>query len=113
MPDTLFGRISRHETDTPLLYEDDQVVAFRDIYPKAPVHLLIVPKKPLPSLAAASDGDRDLLGHLLLVARRLADEHGLTGSGYKIVLNTGADAGQMVPHLHLHLLGGTRLDGVT
>ena len=110
---TIFFRIANGETDTPLVYEDAHVVAFRDLHPIAPVHLLIVPKRAIASLAETTEDDTALLGHLLSVARRLAEDQGIAESGYKLVLNTGPDAGQSVPHLHLHLIGGKRVSDAT
>jgi histidine triad (HIT) family protein len=105
---TIFQRIIDREIPAEIVHEDDQSLAFRDINPQAPTHVLIVPKKPLPGLAAADDADGQLLGHLLMVARRLAASLGLS-QGYRVVINNGADGGQTVDHLHLHLLGGRSL----
>lgn len=105
---TLFQKIADREIPAALVHEDDRCVAFRDINPQAPVHLLIVPRKPIPGLDHLEDEDAALVGHLFVVARRLAEQEGLTG-GYRTVFNTGADAGQTVSHLHLHLLGGRPL----
>jgi histidine triad (HIT) family protein len=102
---TLFQKIADREIPADLLFEDDRCVAFRDINPIAPVHVLVVPRKPIAGIQDLGDTDADLAGHLLVVARRLAEEAGLKG-GYRLVLNVGDDAGQTVPHLHLHLLGG-------
>jgi histidine triad (HIT) family protein len=92
-----------------LVYEDDQVVAFPDIEPKAPTHLLIVPKKHITSVAEANVEDEALLGHLFTVARQLAAEQGITESGFRTIVNTGPDAGQTVFHIHMHVLGGKQL----
>ena len=89
------------------MYEDDRAVVFRDATPQAPTHLLVIPRKPIEKLADAEDGDGELLGHLLLVAQRVAAEAGLTD--YRVVVNNGAGAGQTVFHLHLHVLGGRTL----
>lgn len=108
MTDTLFSKIIRREIPADIVYEDDRCLAFRDITPQAPVHILVIPKKPIPSLADASSGDLDLLGHLLLTVTTIAVSEGLT-SGYRTVINTGIDGGQTVYHLHVHLLGGRSL----
>jgi histidine triad (HIT) family protein len=90
-------------------YEDELVIAFHDLDPKAPVHLLIIPKVHVTNVAAVTEEHAATLGQALLVARRLAEETGVAGSGYRLVINTHADAGQSVDHLHVHLLGGRRL----
>lgn len=89
-----------------LVYEDDQVVAFPDIEPKAPTHFLIVPKKHVTSIAAMEPADELLLGHLFTIAKRLATENNIIESGFRTIVNTGPDAGQTVHHIHMHLLGG-------
>lgn len=104
---TVFGKIIRGEIPAEKLYEDDQCIAIRDIHPRAPVHLLVIPKKPIPRLVDAGAEDRDLLGHLMLVAGRLAEEHGV-GGAFRLVVNNGEGAGQTVFHLHLHILGSDR-----
>ncbi len=109
MPEkTLFQKIADREIPADLVHEDARCVAFRDLHPQAPTHLLIVPRKPIPSLAALEDDDADLIGHLFVVARRLAEQEGLDG-GFRTVFNAGPDGGQSVDHLHLHLLGGRKL----
>ena len=105
MSKTIFKRIIDREIPAKIVYEDDRCLAFEDVNPQAPVHLLIIPKKEIPSLADLSEGDAALAGHLLLVARKLAAQRNLAG-GYRVVANSGPDAGQSVPHLHFHLLGG-------
>jgi histidine triad (HIT) family protein len=107
--DTLFGKIIRREIPADIIYEDEQCLVFRDINPQAPVHVLIIPKKPIPQLGAAAEEDQSLLGHLLLVAKRVAEQLGLT-QGYRLVINTGAHGGQTVFHLHIHLLGDRPLE---
>lgn len=107
MSDTIFGKIARGEVDAKLVYEDDRALAFHDVAPKAPTHLLVIPRKPIARLADAEDEDAALLGHLLLVARRVAADAGL--SDYRLVVNNGAGAGQSVFHLHVHVLGGRPL----
>ena len=106
---TLFERIADREIPARIVYEDAQCIAFRDIAPQAPVHVLIVPRCPLPSIAAAENDDKELLGHLMLVATSIADEENLVG-GYRLVVNNGEDGGQTVEHLHIHLLGGRRME---
>jgi histidine triad (HIT) family protein len=108
MAKTIFKRVIDREIPADIVYEDDRALAFRDIKPEAPTHVLIIPKQEIPSLAQAGDGDGAVLGHLLLVARRLATQLGLSG-GFRVVINAGPDAGQSVDHLHLHLLGGRQL----
>lgn len=105
---TIFTKIIQREIPADIVYEDDQTLAFRDINPKAPVHVLIIPKREIASLAEAGDGDAALLGHLLITARKVAGQLGLTG-GYRTVINCGADGGQTVDHIHVHLLGGRQL----
>ena len=108
MTDTLFSKIIRREIPADIVYEDDRCLAFRDITPQAPVHILVIPKKPIPSLAEASPDDLDLLGYLLLKVGAIAASEGLI-NGYRTVINTGIDGGQTVYHLHVHLLGGRSL----
>ncbi len=109
MSQTLFEKIIAREIPADIVYEDEQILAFRDIRPQAPVHILIIPKKPIPRIAAAAEADQALLGRLLLQARSLAEELGLSGNGYRLVINNGRDGGESVPHLHCHLLGGRAL----
>jgi len=92
-----------------IVYEDDEVIAFKDIKPVAPVHLLIITKKHIPSVDHLETGDKELIGGLFLVAQKIAREQGVTETGYRLVFNIGPDAGQTVDHLHLHLIGGHRL----
>uniref|UniRef100_A0A8C7XXS1 Histidine triad nucleotide binding protein 1 n=1 Tax=Oryzias sinensis TaxID=183150 RepID=A0A8C7XXS1_9TELE len=103
--DTIFGKIVRKEIPVNLLYEDDQCVAFPDISPQAPTHILVVPKKPIVQLSVAEEDDAALLGHMLIVAKKCAKDAGLT-KGYRIVINDGPDGGQSVYHIHIHVLGG-------
>jgi histidine triad (HIT) family protein len=110
MEDCLFCKIAAGEMPTEPLYEDDEIVAFADISPQAPVHVLIIPKKHLAHVDELGDEDAALAGRLIMTAQRLARQLGVAASGYRLVLNTGADATQTVPHLHLHLLGGRRLE---
>ncbi len=105
---TIFKKIIDRQIPADIVYEDDACLAFRDINPKAPTHVLVIPKREIPSLADLTDADRDLAGHLVIVATRLAQTLKLDG-GYRLVVNCGPDAGQSVDHLHLHLLGGRSL----
>lgn len=105
---TIFKRIIDREIPADIVYEDDHCLAFRDIKPQAPTHVLVIPKKEIPTLADAADQDSHLLGHLLSCTRRLAADLGLA-NGYRVVINCGDEGGQEVPHLHLHLLGGRNL----
>jgi histidine triad (HIT) family protein len=109
MSKTLFEKIIAREIPGSILYEDDLVVAFRDIRPQAPTHVLIVPRKPIPRIAEATREDERVLGHLLLKAAEVANKLGLTGSGFRLVFNNGPDAGEAVPHLHCHILGGRHM----
>ena len=109
MSRTLFEKIIAREIQSEIVYEDDLVLAFRDLHPQAPVHVLIVPKQPIPRIAAASSGDQLLLGHLLLKAADVAEKVGLKPSGYRLVINNGRDGGESVPHLHCHILGGRQM----
>lgn len=109
MSKTLFQKICDKEIPAGIVYEDDQVVAFRDINPAAPTHVLIVPRKPIVRIGEAGAEDQAILGHLLLKAAEVARTLGLDG-GYRLVFNNGRDAGEAVPHLHCHLLGGRRLN---
>ena len=101
---TIFKRIIDREIPAEIVYEDADVLAFKDVNPQAPVHLLVIPKKEIASLADAGDADAPLLGQLLLTVRNLARQMGLE-KGYRVVMNTGEDGGQTVPHLHIHLMG--------
>ncbi len=102
---TVFAKIIAGEIPAERLHEDEHCIVIRDLHPQAPVHLLVIPRKPIPMLSGADDGDQALLGHLLLVARRMAQAHGI-GDAFRTVINNGAGAGQSVFHLHLHVLGG-------
>jgi histidine triad (HIT) family protein len=106
---TLFEKIIAREIPAQILYEDELVLAIRDIKPAAPVHVLLVPKKPIPRIAEAKAEDHRVLGHLLVKAAEIAKTLGLNESGYRLVINNGPDAGESVPHLHLHILGGRAL----
>lgn len=106
---TIFSRIIAGEIPADIVYRDEFCVAFRDIQAQAPVHVLIVPVAPIPSVAEVEPGHEQILGHLLVVAARLGREFGVAESGYRLIINHGDDAGQTVPHLHVHLIGGRPL----
>ncbi len=108
MSKTLFEKIIAREIPAAIVFEDDLVLAIRDINPQAPVHVLIFPKKPLPRIAEATPDDHKLLGHILLKAAEVAKKLDLK-SGYRLVINNGADGGETVPHLHVHILGGRHM----
>lgn len=103
---TLFEKIANHEIPATILYEDAEIVAFRDINPQASTHVIIIPRKPITSVNDLTPNDAELIGKLVLVARKLAIDLGTNESGYRLVFNCGPDGGQTVDHLHLHLLGG-------
>jgi len=105
MPKTIFKRIIDREIPATIIYEDDRCLAFEDVNPQAPVHILVIPKQEIPSLAELSEDDAALAGHLLIVVQKLAAQRNLS-DGYRVVVNCGPHAGQTVPHLHYHLLGG-------
>jgi len=109
MSKTLFEKIIAREIPATIVYEDELVLAFNDIKAQAPVHVLIVPKKPIPRIAEAKPEDHQVLGHLLLKAAEVAEKLGLTKSGYRLVFNNGPHAGEAVPHLHCHIIGGRQL----
>jgi histidine triad (HIT) family protein len=109
MSDTLFARIIRREIPADVVYEDEDILAFRDIHPQAPVHVLFIPKKPLASLDDLTPSDDLLAGRLLRAAAEYARREGLAEDGYRVVINCRGDGGQTVYHLHLHLLAGRRL----
>jgi len=110
--DTIFGKIIRREIPADIVHEDDHVIAFKDVNPQAPVHLLIIPKnEEIPTLNDAGDHHQALLGHMLLTASKLAEEHGIAESGYRVIMNCNKEGGQTVYHLHLHLLGGHQMTG--
>jgi len=104
MTDTIFGKIIRREIPADIVYEDDLALAFRDVSPQAPTHILVIPKKPIPRLSESTKDDTALMGHLLMTVKKVAEQENLT-NGYRVVINNGQDAGQSVDHLHLHILG--------
>lgn len=103
---TLFERIIAREIPAAIVFEDDRCLAFRDISPQAPVHILVVPKRVIPRVADSVPDDGEILGHLLVSAGHIAKSEGVADSGFRLVINNGADGGETVPHLHVHLLGG-------
>ena len=112
-PDNIFGKILRGEIPSPRLHEDDEFIVIADVNPQAPVHLLVIPKGNGP--AGPSDIDQDdapRMGRMVVLATRIAREHGLAETGYRLIMNCGADGGQTIPHLHLHILGGRALHGL-
>lgn len=110
MSKTLFEKIATREIPAKIAYEDDLVLAFHDINPQAPTHVLIVPKKPIVRIGEANAEDQQMLGHLLLKAAEVARALGIESTGYRLVVNNGRDAGEAVPHLHLHILGGRKMN---
>jgi len=106
---TLFQKICDKEIPANIVHEDDLCVAFRDIAPQAPVHILVVPRKPIARIGEADASDQALIGHLLLTAANVARSEGIADTGFRVVLNNGKDGGEAVPHLHVHLLGGRSL----
>ena len=108
-PDCIFCKIVSNEAKATVVYRDEQVTAFRDIHPVAPTHILIVPNKHVESVGTLEPQDEPLIGHLFSVARRLAEEEGIAKSGFRLITNTGANGGQTVFHLHVHLIGGQRM----
>ncbi|MDH5326119.1 MAG: histidine triad nucleotide-binding protein [Gammaproteobacteria bacterium] len=105
MSDTIFGKIIKREIPADIVYEDDDCLAFKDVNPQAPVHILVIPKKPIAKLIDAEAGDQAVLGHLLLKASQVARDQGV-GDAFRLVVNNGADVGQTVFHLHIHILAG-------
>ena len=106
---TIFEKIAAGEIPARIVFEAEDFIAFHDVNPQAPVHVLIVPRRCIPRLAATEPGHADLLGRMLLAAREIAQTTGVAESGYRIVINNGPDAGESVPHLHIHILGGRGL----
>ena len=109
MSETIFSKIIKGEISADIVHDDDRSMAFRDINPQAPVHILVIPKEPLAGIQNAREEDESLLGHLLVVAKEVAASEGLTERGFRCVINAGEDGGQAVDHLHVHVLGGRRL----
>ncbi len=109
MTDCVFCQIVAGKIPSKTLYQDEEMIAFRDINPVAPTHVLIIPKKHIPSLVHLSDDETPLIGHMVKIANQLAREEGVAESGYRLVISCGKQGGQVVPHLHMHLIGGRRL----
>ncbi len=109
MGDCIFCRIARREAPADIVYQDEQATVFRDIHPAAPVHLLVIPNRHVASLNNLAPGDEALAGHLLRAASQAAEKEGIQESGYRLIINTGPHGGQLVFHLHLHVLGGRRM----
>jgi histidine triad (HIT) family protein len=107
--DCIFCQIVAGEVPSQILYQDEEIIAFPDIKPLAPTHVLIIPKRHIPSLVDLTEADLPVIGHMVNVANQLAKREGISQNGYRLAINCGEDAGQIVPHLHLHLLGGRRL----
>ncbi len=110
MSKTIFQKIADREIPADIVFEDDKCVAFRDVSPKAPTHVLVIPREPIPSLEQLSEKDEALLGHMWMVIPKVARELGVAEGGYRVVVNCGKDGGQSVDHLHFHILGGRQLD---
>lgn len=106
----IFCRIVAGELPSDLVYQDDDFLALRDISPQAPVHLLVIPKTHITSVAELTEGQENLAGRLIIIANKLAEKEGIAGKGYRLAINCGPEGGQVVPHLHLHLLGGRQMD---
>jgi histidine triad (HIT) family protein len=107
----VFCQIVAGKLPSDIVYQDEKVIAFRDINPQSPTHVLIIPKKHIASLAELAEGEASLMGHMVNIANQLAKKEGVAQSGYRLVVNCGQEGGQLVPHLHLHLLGGRQLSG--
>jgi histidine triad (HIT) family protein len=107
---SIFTKIIKREIPAAIVYEDDECIAFRDIDPKAPVHILLVPRKEIPSLDQVTENDKTLLGHLMVKASEIAKAEGISDSGYRIVVNTNNEGGQEVYHIHMHILGGRQMN---
>jgi len=106
----IFCRIVAGEVPGDIVYQDEDFLAFRDILPKAPIHVLIIPKTHIASVAELTEGQQKLAGRLIIIAKNLAEKEGIAKKGYRLVINCGPEGGQIVPHLHLHLIGGRKLD---
>lgn len=107
--DCVFCKIAKGDTHTNFQYKDDQIVAFNSIEPKAPIHIIVIPKKHINSINNLKEEDAELTGKIILVAKDLAKEKGISEAGYRLIFNTGNNAGQTVDHIHLHLIGGIKL----
>lgn len=109
--DCIFCQIADGKVPAEIIYRDEEVIAFPDINPQAPTHLLVIPKRHIPALSHLSQAESSLIGQMVNIANQLAKREGISESGYRLVINCGEQGGQMVPHLHLHLLGGRKLSG--
>ena len=109
--DCVFCQIVNGKIPATVLYQDKEIMVFRDIHPVAPTHLLIIPKKHIPSLAGLTEAESSLIGNMVTVANQLAKKEGIAEKGYRLVINSGPQGGQLVPHLHMHLIGGRQLSG--
>jgi histidine triad (HIT) family protein len=109
MSDTIFGKIAAGEIPADIVYQDEDLVAFRDVNPQAPTHILVIPRKPIPTLNAVEPEDAELIGKLFLAAAKIASQEGIAEQGYRTIVNCNAGAGQTVYHLHLHVIGGRPL----
>ena len=107
--DTIFSKIIKREIPADIVYETDEILAFKDIDPKAPVHILVIPKKPIPTINDATAEDAELIGKVILAAKDIAKSLGIAESGYRLIMNCNKDGGQTVFHLHCHLVGGRQL----
>ena len=107
--DCIFCQIIAGKVPSQILHQDEEVIAFRDVAPQAPTHLIIIPKRHIPSLAHLSEAESLLIGHMVNIANQLAKEEGISQTGYRLAISCGKEGGQLVPHLHMHLLGGRRL----
>jgi histidine triad (HIT) family protein len=108
---TIFTRIMDGEIPGQFVHQDEHMIAIRDINPAAPVHVLVVPRKPIPSLNELTDEDHELMGRMMLAIPKIAAQEGVAEGGYRVVINTGKEGGQTVPHLHIHILGGSQMRG--
>ena len=111
MEDCVFCKIIRKEIPSEIVYEDDEIIAFRDIQPAAPIHILVIPKKHIPSLLELREEDKELIGNIHLCINKIAKQEGIDKNGFRIIVNCGEDAGQEVKHLHYHVLAGKKLGG--
>lgn len=109
MEDCIFCKITKEEIPASIVYEDNDILAFKDINPAAPVHILVIPKKHITSIIEIQKGDEELIGKIFNVINKIAQEQGIAESGFRVITNCGEDAGQEVKHLHFHILGGTKL----
>jgi len=106
----LFCKIANHEQDADIIYEDEKIIVLKDINPKAPIHLLIVPKKHINSINELEETDRELISDMIFLAKKLALKHGISEKGYRLTFNIGRDGGQIIDHIHLHLMGGGKIN---